>query len=296
MLDPKSKKVKDSKTTKSKTSQAQAIAGWLSWGNSAVLFTFVYNLFISVCWSLSVFQFCILSRHCCHSVVSACLNCLDTRFAGLFFLTPNPISSTESFHRNLRSSLIFVFILSMSQGQPLDQQDLEFELEKQRLWDTTWYNWAMIITWIRRYWHWPAGNFQSIPTPFESAWSALWSEDYSRQTQLGAQCRTSFLLVYLFSICFLNLPEEECGHSMSTFGKIWQSLMQIINLPASQERLHLTHPVQVRQQVSTKQQTAKCIKLDVKWFDRNSFLSSLPGARKRSSKTSSGREGAGTET
>ena len=98
---------------------------------------FFLHLFIFVCWSLSVFQFCILSRHCWHSVVSACLNCLDTRFAGPFFLTPNPISSTESFHRNLRSSLIFVFILSMSQGQPLDQQDLEFELEKQRLWDTT---------------------------------------------------------------------------------------------------------------------------------------------------------------
>ena len=292
MLDPKSKKVKD-----------HEIQNFSGPGYRRMTFlrqqrSSFYICLISVCWSLSVFQLCILSRHCWHSVVSACLNCLDTRFAGLFFLTPNPISSTESFHRNLRSSLIFVFILSMSQGQPLDQQDLEFELEKQRLWDTTWYNWAMIITWIRRYWHWPAGNFQSIPTPFESAWSCPLIWGLQQANAVGGPVWNKFF-IGLFVFYLLSEPARGrmwSFSSMPTFGKIWQSLMQIINLPASQERLHLTHPVQVRQQVSTKQQTAKCIKLDVKWFDRNSFLSSLPGARKRPSKTSSGREGAGTET
>lgn len=106
---------------------------------------FFLYLFISVCWSLSFFNFVdylvtLLSQHVSSALI---LDSLDAN-----------ISSMELFHRNLRSSLIFVF-LSMSQG-PLDQQDLEFELEKQRLWDTTWYNWAMIITW-------------TIPTPFESA-------------------------------------------------------------------------------------------------------------------------------
>lgn len=224
MLDPKSKKVKDSKTTKSKTSQAQAIAGWLSWGNSAVLFTSVYNLFISVCWSLSVFQFCILSRHCCHSVVSACLNCLDTRFAGLFLLTPNPISSTESFHRNLRSSLIFVFILSMSQGQPLDQQDLEFELEKQRLWDTTWYNWAMIITWFRRYWHRPAGHFQSIPTPFESAWSCPLIWGLQQANAVGGPVWNKF---FIGLFVFYLLSEPAGGRMWSFNVNFWQKFGKV---------------------------------------------------------------------
>ena len=94
----------------------------------------------------------------------------------------------------------------MCQGQPLDQQDLEFELEKQRFWDTTWYNWAMIISWIRRCWHWPSGHFQSIPTPCESAWSCLLRTTAGKRS-LGPRVEQ---VLYRFTCFIIMLSTTVC--------------------------------------------------------------------------------------